>query len=156
MKILQYKKNSLCALFVIFILSLCGSVAQNFKGVKNLTFPQDYKNGVLYTSITRGGVIEDIYAQEADILALQKEGKLPELATITMEEYANNNGTHGNLNRYIIMQKHGKQWRFEAFNADKSINVKENTTRCLNCHASAIEGEDIVFTLDSLKKFPLR
>lgn len=140
------------------MLGICALQAQDstLDSTGHLSFPQNYKNGVMYASIKRGNVIEDIYAQKADIKALQTEGKLPELTTITMEEYANNGGARGQLNRYIIMQKRDKKWRFEAFNADKSLNTAENTNRCLSCHTSSLSGEDIVFTLDSMRNFRLQ
>lgn len=133
--------------YVIFAL-LCGSGAVNAQDLSD-----DYKNGVMYHSKARGGVIEDMYIDKSAIVALQKDGVLPNGARIVMEEYANQNGKKGALNRYIAMQKRGKAWEFSAYNADGSLNRADNPTRCLNCHRESVRGEDIVFTIDKLKAF---
>ena len=132
-------------IYVIFAL-LCGAiVAQDLSA--------DYKNGVMYHSKARGGVIEDMYIDKSAIVALQKDGVLPNGARIVMEEYVSENGKKGALNRYIAMQKRGKSWEFSAYNADGSLNRTDNPTRCLNCHRESVSGEDIVFTIDLLKAF---
>ena len=132
-------------IYVIFAL-LCGAiVAQDLSA--------DYKNGVMYHSKARGGVIEDMYIDKSAIVALQNDGVLPNGARIVMEEYTNQNGKKGALNRYIAMQKRGKSWEFSAYNADGSLNRNDNPTRCLNCHRESVSGEDIVFTIDLLRAF---
>lgn len=118
-----------------------------------LAFPDSYKSGVRYETITRGGIIEDMYIAKEAISALQSTGKLPQGTLITMEEWQNDNGKRGKINRYIIMQKSGDSWEFQAFRADKSLNSSEDTKRCYNCHRNAISGEDIVFSLDRLKSW---
>lgn len=60
-----------------------------------LDFPKDYKQGILYASIVRGGVIEELFIAKEAMESLQIEGKLPNGAIITMEEYQNNAGQKG-------------------------------------------------------------
>ena len=43
---------------------------------------EGYKNGVMYYSKFRGGVIEDMYIDKSAIVALQKDGVLPNGARI--------------------------------------------------------------------------
>ncbi len=112
----------------------------------------DYKNGVMYYSKSRGGVIEDMYIAKGDIAALQKDGVLPDGARIVVEEYFNKGGKKGALNRYIAMQKRGAEWEFTPYNADKSVNLNDNPARCKSCHSS-ISGEDKVFSLDRIKNY---
>lgn len=134
------------------LLLACSGFLSLLMANQNLAFPKEYKEGVLYTSVIRGGVIEDIYAPKEAILALREGKTLPDQTIITMEEYANDSGLRAGLNRYIIMQKQGKEWKFQAFKADKSLNSAENTTRCLNCH-KGISGEDIVFSLEAMRTY---
>ena len=114
---------------------------------------EGYKNGVMYYSKFRGGVIEDMYIDKSAIVALQKDGVLPNGARIVVEEYFNENGKKGALNRYIAMQKRGADWDFIPYNADKSLNVNDNPSRCKSCHTSSIRGVDKVFSLDKIKAF---
>lgn len=116
----------------------------------------DYKKGVMYYSKFRGGVIEDMYIAKSDIVVLQQNGVLPNGATIVVEEYFNENGKKGKLNRYIAMQKRGKDWEFIPYNADKSVNLNDNPARCSECHLSSISGEDKVFSLDIIKAYKLK
>lgn len=116
----------------------------------------DYKQGVMYYSKFRGGVIEDMYISKDDIVALQRDGILPNDAKIVVEEYFNENGKKGSLNRYIAMQKRGKAWEFVPYNADKSVNFSDNPARCKECHTSSISGEDKVFSIDKIKAYKLK
>ena len=118
-----------------------------------LSFPFDYKNGVMYEQVKRSNVIEDIYAPKTAISSLQKDRKLPDNTVITMEEYANENGQKGKLNRIIIMKKTGQDWQFDSFDNNGNLNRSENPNRCYSCHKDSVAGEDIVFTLDKIKNF---
>ena len=135
-------------IFYVALFAVCGFVAVNAKDLS-----ADYKNGIMYHSKARGGVIEDMYIDKSAIIALQKDGVLPNGARIVMEEYVSENGKKGALNRYIAMQKKGKAWEFSAYNADGSLNRADNPMRYLNCHRESVSGEDIVFTIDLLKAF---
>lgn len=117
---------------------------------------ESYKNGIMYYSKFRGGVIEDMYIDKSAIAALQKDGVLPSGARIVVEEYFNENGKKGALNRYIAMQKRGTDWDFIPYNADKSVNVNDNPSRCKSCHTSSVSGVDKVFSLDKIKAFRLK
>ena len=107
----------------------------------------------MYEQVKRGNVIEDIYAPQAAIKALQQSGKLPDSTIIAMEEYANEKGQKGKINRIIVMKKVGTNWQFDSFDAKGKLNHSENPNRCYSCHKDSIAGEDIVFTLDKMKSF---
>ena len=118
-----------------------------------MSFPDGYENGVMYEQVKRGNVIEDIYTTQAAIDAVKQGGKLPNGTIIVMEEYANKNGEKGNINRIIVMEKSGRDWQFDSFDASHQLNRSENPDRCHSCHKGSISGEDIVFTLDKMKAF---
>lgn len=107
----------------------------------------------MYEQVKRGNVIEDIYAPQSAIDAVKKGNKIPENTLIAMEEYANQNGQKGKLNRIIVMKKMKNDWQFNAFLSNRRLNKNENPQRCYQCHKDSISGEDIVFTLDKMKSF---
>jgi hypothetical protein len=47
-------------------------------------------------------------------------------------------------------EKRNGEWEFQAFNADKSVNLNENLDRCFLLHKSR-EQQGFVFTLDQMK-----
>ena len=132
------------------------ALAVSFVSLLAQDLSDDYKQGVMYYSKFRGGVIEDMYISKNDIIALQRDGILPNGAKIVVEEYFNEGGKKGALNRYIAMQKRGKSWEFVPYNADKSVNFSDNPARCKDCHTSSISGEDKVFSIDRIKSYKLK
>jgi hypothetical protein len=76
---------------------------------------------------------------------------------ITLVDYRD-----GKLFRYVVMEKRtgwgagytpekrNGEWKYQAFNADKSMNRNENLDRCFSCHQSQA-GRDFVHTLDRMK-----
>ena len=132
------------------------ALAVSFVSLLAQDLSDDYKQGIMYYSKFRGGVIEDMYISKDDIIALQRDGVLPNGAKIVVEEYFNEGGKKGALNRYIAMQKRGKSWEFVPYNADKSVNFSDNPARCKDCHTSSISGEDKVFSIDRIKSYKLK
>ena len=132
------------------------ALAVSFVSLLAQDLSDDYKQGVMYYSKFRGDVIEDMYISKSDIIALQRDGVLPNGAKIVVEEYFNEGGKKGALNRYIAMQKRGKVWEFMPYNADKSVNLNDNPARCKDCHTSSISGEDKVFSIDRIKSYKLK
>lgn len=122
----------------------------------SLVFASDllasYKQGVLYQSLHIRGLIEDMYIDKEAILALQRGENLPNGTVIVMEEYADNKGSKGRLNRIISMQKKVKEWEFKEYKANRVLNSKEDGSRCKACHMR-LGGEDIVFTLAQIKAY---
>jgi hypothetical protein len=75
---------------------------------------------------------------------------------ITLVDYRD-----GKLFRYVVMEKRtgwgaeyslekrNGEWEFQAFNADKSVNLNENLDRCFSCHKSQAQ-QDFVYTRDRM------
>ncbi|KAB2890812.1 MAG: cytochrome P460 family protein [Desulfobulbaceae bacterium] len=120
-------------------------------------FPEKYREGVLYTTVHRGGITEDIYTSRAAIEAVKAGRPIPSGTVITLVDYR-----EGALFRYVVMEKRSGwgsdyppdlrngEWEFQAFNADKSLNTQENLIRCFSCHKSEAENE-FIFTMDAMK-----
>jgi hypothetical protein len=111
-------------------------------------FPESYRAGVHYTTVTRGGIREEIFTS-AEALAAAKAGEpLPDGTVITMEDHRD-----GKLHRYIVMEKReawqslseAGAWLFREFAPDRTPNVNEDGSRCASCHQSQA-ANDYVFT----------
>jgi hypothetical protein len=129
-------------------------------GRELVSFPENFADGTLYTTVTRGSLKEDIFTSRTAIDAVKKGEPIPSGTVITLVDYRD-----GKLFRYVVMEKRtgwgaeyppekrNGEWEFQAFNADKSVNENENVARCFSCHKPN-ERQDFVFTLDQMKKAP--
>lgn len=120
-------------------------------------FPENYEEGVLYTTIYRGNIREDIYASREAINAVKNARSIPSGTVITLVD-----SRDGELHRYVVMEKRsgwGKEyaedirngeWEYQAFNADRSVNEEEDLIRCFRCHKSEAH-KDFVYTFDEMK-----
>lgn len=119
-------------------------------------FPSDYADGVLYTTVHRGNIKEDIYANQQAIDAVKAGLPLPSGSVITLVDFRDNE-----LYRYVVMEKRSGwgseypddlrngEWEYQAFNADRSVNTEENLSRCFSCHKSEASN-DYVFTFKDM------
>ncbi|MFY4257940.1 cytochrome P460 family protein [Achromobacter xylosoxidans] len=127
------------------------------RGNDRVEFPANYRQGVHYATVERGGIREEIFTSQ-DAISAAKSGKpLPSGTVITMEDYR-----EGKLFRYIVMEKRSGwgerypestrngDWEFQAFHPDRTVNRSENVSRCMGCHKGQA-GRDYVFTLDRIK-----
>ena len=132
---------------------------QAFAGAEQVSFPADFERGILYTTVERGNLKEDIYTS-AEAIAAAKQGRpLPAGTVITLVDYRD-----GKLFRYVVMEKRAGwgseypqtkrngEWEYQAFNADKSVNSAENLDRCFSCHKPRA-AQDFVHTNDRMKSF---
>jgi hypothetical protein len=122
-----------------------------------VSFPANFADGVLYATVNRGNIKEDIYTGQATIDAVRNGQPIPSGTVITLVDYRD-----GKLFRYVVMEKRtgwgagyppekrNGEWEYQAFNADKSVNRNENLERCFSCHQSQA-GRDFVHTLDRMK-----
>ncbi|CCH07579.1 cytochrome P460 family protein [Achromobacter xylosoxidans] len=127
------------------------------QGNDRVAFPANYKDGLHYTTVERGNIREEIYANREVIEAAKKGQPLPSGSVITMEDYRD-----GRLFRYIVMEKRtgwgeryaedvrNGDWEFQSFQPDHTVNRSENVTRCMGCH-KAQDKNDFVFTLDRIR-----
>jgi hypothetical protein len=125
-----------------------------------VTFPESFADGVLYATVTRGNLKEEIFTSRAAIDAVKNGRPIPSGSIITLVDYRD-----GKLFRYVVMEKRAGwgadyppekrtgEWEFQAFNADKSVNRNENLDRCFSCHKPQA-GQDFVFTFDRMKSVP--
>lgn len=120
-------------------------------------FPKNFEDGIRYATVERGNIKEHLYVNREAIEALKRGDPLPSGTVITLVDYR-----YGKLFRYVVMEKRkgwganypeskrNGEWEYQAFNADRSVNLKENLDRCFACHKSQA-ANDFVFTLNRLK-----
>lgn len=132
-------------------------VGEAWAGGEKVKFPKSYGEGVLYTTVHRGNIKEDIYTARKAIVEVQNGRPLPSGTVITLVDYRD-----GELYRYVVMEKRSGwgtgypenvrngEWEYQAFNADGSVNDQENLIRCFRCHKSEAHN-DFVFTFEHLK-----
>ena len=151
------KKFLAQAIILMLSLSLAGQAGAGGELVK---FPQRYAEGVLYATVNRGNIKEEIFTSRAAIDAVKRGEPIPSGTVITLVDYRD-----GTLFRYVVMEKRtgwgaeyppekrNGEWEYQAFKADKSVNDKEDLNRCFSCHKSQA-ANDFVFTLDRMKTAP--
>lgn len=136
-------------------------LAWNARAGRDLvTFPDAFADGVHYATVTRGNIREELFTTRAAIDAVRGGRPIPSGTVITLVDYRD-----GTLFRYVVMEKRAGwgveypsemrngEWEFQAFNADKTVNIKEDVSRCFSCH-KAQSGNDFVFTRDRMKAAP--
>jgi len=141
-----------------FVLALAGSfVPQAMAGRELVRFPEKFEEGVHYATVERGSTREELYTSRAVIEAAKKGQALPSGTVITLVDFRD-----GKLFRYVVMEKRAGwgteyppakrngEWEFQTFNADRSVNVNDDVSRCFSCHR-AQEKSDFVFTLDHMR-----
>lgn len=123
-----------------------------------VTFPSAYADGVRYAVVDRGNIHEEIFTSRAAIDAVRNGKPIPGGSVITLVDYRD-----GKLFRYVVMEKRagwGKEyppelrngeWEYQAFNADRTVNMQDDVSRCFACHKSE-ESRDYVFTLNRMKE----
>jgi hypothetical protein len=122
--------------------------------------PDNYRDKVIYTTVNRGNAHEKLYASSETLKAVQNGEPIPIGAVLTLEIYRDDV-----LDDIFVMEKRSdwndqpteKQngdWRFEAYKADQSLNMKRDIGSCISCHATQ-KRDDFVYTLDKMKGFRL-
>jgi hypothetical protein len=136
-------------------------------GGELVRFPDNFAEGVLYATVKRGDIVEEIFTSRATIDAVRSGQPIPSGTVITLVEYEANRDTSGRLTkgelrRYVVMEKRtgwgaryppdkrNGEWEYQAFRADRAVNDREDLNRCFACHKSQ-ERRDFVFTLDQMK-----
>jgi hypothetical protein len=148
------KKFLAQAIILMLSLSLVGQAGAGGELVK---FPEKYAEGLLYATVNRGNIKEEIFTSRAAIDAMKRGEPIPSGTVITLVDYRD-----GKLFRYVVMekrtgwgaqyppQKRNGEWEYQAFKADKSVNDKEDLNRCFFCHKKE-ERQDFVYTFDQMK-----
>lgn len=122
--------------------TLAGQVRAGGELVK---FPENYAEGVLYAAVERGNIKEEVFTSRAAIDAVRRGRPIPSGTVITLVDYRD-----GKLFRYVVMEKRNGEWEYQAFRADKSVNDKEDLSRCFSCHKPKAQ-QDFVFTFNQMK-----
>jgi Cytochrome P460 len=142
------------ALALAVAATLAGQVRAGSERVK---FPESYTAGVLYATVDRGNITDEMFTSRAAIDAVKNGQPIPSGTVITLVDYRD-----GELVQYAVMEKRtgwgaeyppenrNGEWEYQAFNADKSENDKEDLNRCFSCHKTK-EQQDFVFTFDQMK-----
>jgi hypothetical protein len=146
-------------------------------GGDNVTFPDNFAKGVLYTTVDRpdNKQYRELFITPEAMAAVKAGQPMPSGTVITMVQYkavlnaagdpekdANGRFIKGDLVGYAVMEKRtgwGKEypeemrngeWEYQAFKADKSPNDKANLKACFTCHRP-LDKQDFVFSVDKMK-----
>jgi len=142
--------------FFVPLLAVGGLAGEVRAGGELVRFPENFAEGVHYTTVHRGNIKEEILTSRAAINAVKNGQPLPSGTVITLVDYRG-----GELFRYVVMEKRAGwgtqyppeirngEWEYQAFDADKSVNKQETLTRCFSCHKSR-QRDDFVFTLNEM------
>jgi hypothetical protein len=139
---------------VAVLTALAGAARADSALVK---FPGSFESGVLYATVHRGEIRQDIYTSREAIDAVKSGQPIPSGTVITLVDTRS-----GKLFRTVVMEKRtgwgaayppekrNGEWEFQAFNADRSVNTGENLDRCFSCHKSQA-AQDFVYTRERMK-----
>lgn len=123
-----------------------------------VTFP-NLDRQVHYATVRRGNVTEHISTTREAIEAIQKGLPAPNGTQFVLADYRDEK-----IYRYFIMEKgagwgadyeEGRRtgdWQYQWFWPDRSVNLKENTARCMSCHSSQ-KDQQYLFTARRLSDF---
>lgn len=148
-------KHTPAAALAVAVTGVAGWQAK--AGGELVRFPENFAEGVHYATVTRGSIKEELFTSRAAIDAVKRGEPIPSGTVMTLVDYRD-----GKLFRYVVMEKRtgwgaaystekrNGEWEFQAFNADKSVNVYENLDRCFSCHKSQA-NQDFVYTIDRMK-----
>jgi hypothetical protein len=130
-------------------------------GSSLIQFPEDYREGVLYTTVTRGNAYEELFTSRETIEAVQNGEPIPNGTVITLVIYEDDE-----LDRIFVMKKatdldsqlldeqHNGEWAFQNFTPNGTVNEQEDLGRCMSCHANQ-ERDYFLYKLEEMKSFDL-
>jgi Cytochrome P460 len=114
---------------------------------------------VHYTTVRRGSVTEHISTTRKAIEAIQKGLPVPNGTHFVLADYRDEK-----IFRYFVMEKgagwvadveerrRAGDWQFQWYWPDRTINLKENTARCVSCHSSQ-KDQNYLYTAGRLLEF---
>ncbi|SNT57632.1 Cytochrome P460 [Bacillus sp. OK838] len=122
-------------------------------------FPENYDEGELFTTVTRGSTYEEVYTSREAIEAVQDGQPMPSGTVITLKIFKDEE-----LYRYFVMEKRdgwgaqyptdmrNGEWEYNAFTADGGGAYQEDIGRCFSCHANQ-ERDEFVNKYDDMKSY---
>ena len=165
----------MCAAFAAASIVALGARA----GGENVAFPKDF--GTLYATVDRADnkQYRELYASPAALEAMQKGQSIPSGTVLTLIQYAakldekgepikdaNGRFVKDRILAYNVMEKRtgwgveypaskrNGEWEYQAFLADKTVNIKANLDNCFKCHLP-MDKQDYVISYDRMKN-PVR
>ena len=126
-----------------------------------IQFPEDYEEGELYTTVTRGSAFEELFTSRETIEAVQNGDPIPSGTVMTLKIYEDEE-----LDRIFVMEKRDDwdpellpeqrngEWAYQSFNPEGALNEGEDIGRCISCHAGQ-ENDDFLYKLDEMKTYDL-
>lgn len=135
---------------VIFLMMLV--IHNGYAEVTRVKFPANLDQLVHYATVRRGEVTEHIMTTKEAIESIKKKKPTPIGTKVVLVDYRG-----GKVYRYFVMEKGegwGKDydarrrtgdWQYQWFWGDKTINMKEDTARCMSCHQPQ-EDADYLYT----------
>ena len=114
---------------------------------------------VHYTTVRRGNVTEHISTTREAIDAIQQGLPVPNGTHFVLADFRDEK-----IFRYFVMQKgpgwgvdfeerrRTGDWQFQWYWPDRTINLKENTARCMSCHSSQ-KDQNYLYTARRLLEF---
>ena len=139
-------------------LAVCFAGQQAQAEPNRVTFPK-LDELVHYTTVRRGEVTEHISTTRAAIEAIQKGLPVPNGTHFVLADYRDEK-----IFRYFVMEKGAGwgndfeerrrtgDWQYQWFKPDRTINLQENTARCMACHASQKDSQ-YLYTAKRLSEF---
>ncbi|MGA5692664.1 cytochrome P460 family protein [Cytobacillus pseudoceanisediminis] len=124
-------------------------------------FPENYEEGVLYTTVTRGSTFEELYASRETIEAVQNGEPIPSGAVVTLKIFED-----GEVDKIFVMEKRSDwdpeqlpeqrngDWAYQSFTPEGDVNGQADIGSCISCHASQ-ESEDFLYKRDEMETFDL-
>ena len=137
-------------------------VVRSDAGPEKISYPANYKAGVLYTTVDRYDVKQyrELYVSSPEAVQAAKDGKpLPHGTVLTLVQYKAQVDAQGNpvkddkgrfqkgdLIAYAVMEKRAGwgaeypddlrngEWEYAVFGADHKLNEKANYKGCFQCH----------------------
>lgn len=166
------------ALVAVALTAVLLIAVQTSAGPEKIVFPDNFKSGVLYTTVDRYDVKQyrELYASSQAAVDAMKAGKpLPDRTVLTIVQYkaqvdaqgnpvkdANGRFLKGDLVGYGVMEKRqgwgaeypvdlrNGEWEYSAFTPDQKFNDKANFKGCFQCHKPH-EKMDFVISLAKVK-----
>jgi hypothetical protein len=121
-----------------------------------VTFPENIDEVVHYSTVVRGEEERMLTSREA--MEAAKQGlPMPDGSHVVIEFRQD-----GEVTRYFIMEKgagwgadYGERtgdWQFQAFNADRTPDIANDSARCQSCHQARADSQ-YQFMYDDLLAF---
>ncbi len=170
-------KRKSAAVEAVLAVAAAGVAVQVRAGGDKIAFPDNYAQGVMYTTVDRADnkQFRELYTSAAAVEAAKRGEPLPNGTVITLVQYraqldpqgnpvkdANGRFVKGDLLAYTVMEKRAGwgaeyppeirngEWEYQAFTADRKVNDKANLTACFQCH-KPLDKQDFVFSYDRMK-----